>query len=53
MQEDDLHHLDPLLLDCYLSFHSFESSFFNPEEMMRYEVGPYLGLNEIGSPNSI
>ena len=24
IQEDDLHHLDPSLLDCYLSFHSSE-----------------------------
>ena len=29
-QEDDLHHLDLLLLDCYLSFHSLESSSFHP-----------------------
>ena len=27
-QEDDLRHLDPSLLDCYLSFHSSESSSF-------------------------
>ena len=23
-QDDDLRHLDPLLLDCYISFHSSE-----------------------------
>ena len=28
IQEDDLRHLDSLLLDCYLSFHSSESSSF-------------------------
>ena len=28
IQEDDLRHLDHLLLDCYLSFHSSESSSF-------------------------
>ena len=28
IQEDDLRHLDPSLLDCYLSFHSSESSSF-------------------------
>ena len=30
IQEDDLHHLDHLLLDCYLSSHSSESSSFQP-----------------------
>ena len=30
MQEDDLRHLDPLLLECYLSSHSLESSSFQP-----------------------
>ena len=28
IQEDDLCHLDSLLLDCYISSHSFESSSF-------------------------
>ena len=28
--EDDLRHLDSSLLDCYLSFHSSESSSFQP-----------------------
>ena len=31
IQEDDLRHLDPLLLDCYLSSHSSESSYFQPK----------------------
>ena len=30
IQEDDLRHLDSSLLDCYLSFHSSESSSFQP-----------------------
>ena len=30
IQEDDLRHLDYSLLDCYLSFHSSESSSFQP-----------------------
>ena len=30
IQEDDLHHLDSSLLDCYLSFHSSESTSFQP-----------------------
>ena len=30
IQEDDLHHLDPSLLDCYISFHSLELSSFQP-----------------------
>ena len=30
IQEDDLRHLDPLLLDCYISSHSSESSSFQP-----------------------
>ena len=30
IQEDDLRHLDSSLLDCYLSFHSTESSSFQP-----------------------
>ena len=30
IQEDDLRHSDPLLLDCYFSFHSSESSSFQP-----------------------
>ena len=30
IQEDDLHHLDHLLLNCYLSSHSSESSSFQP-----------------------
>ena len=30
IQEDDLPHLDPSLLDCYLSYHSSESSSFQP-----------------------
>ena len=30
IQEDDLRHLDSSLLDCYLSFHSLESSSFQP-----------------------
>ena len=30
IQEDDLRHLDSSLLDCYLSFHSSESSYFQP-----------------------
>ena len=30
IQEDDLRHLDPSLLDCYLSSHSSESSSFQP-----------------------
>ena len=32
IQEDDLRHLDPSLLDCCLSSHSLESSSFQPEE---------------------
>ena len=32
IQEDDLHHLDPSLLDCYLSSHFLELSSFQPEE---------------------
>ena len=31
IQEDDLRHLGPSLLDCYLSSHSSESSSFQPE----------------------
>ena len=31
IQEDDLHHLDHSLLDCYLSSHSSKSSSFQPE----------------------
>ena len=31
IQEDDLRHLDSSLLDCYISFHSLESSSFQPE----------------------
>ena len=31
IQDDDLCHLNPSLLDCYLSFHSSESSSFQPE----------------------
>ena len=27
IQDDDIHHLDSSMLDCYLSFHSSESSF--------------------------
>ena len=30
IKDDDLRHLDPSLLDCYLSFHSSESSYFQP-----------------------
>ena len=30
IQEDDLRHLDPSLLDCYLSSHSSELSSFQP-----------------------
>ena len=30
IQEDDLRHLDHLLLECYLSSHSSESSSFQP-----------------------
>ena len=30
IQEDDLRHLDPSLLDCYISFHSSESNSFQP-----------------------
>ena len=30
IQEDDLRHLDPSLLDCYLSSHSSESRSFQP-----------------------
>ena len=30
IQEDDLHHLDHSLLDCYLSSHYSESSSFQP-----------------------
>ena len=30
IHEDDLRHLDYSLLDCYLSFHSSESSSFQP-----------------------
>ena len=30
IQEDDLRHLDSSLLDCYLSFHTSESSSFQP-----------------------
>ena len=30
IQEDDLCHLNISLLDCYLSSHSLESSFFQP-----------------------
>ena len=30
IQEDALCHLDPLLLECYFSFHSSESSSFQP-----------------------
>ena len=30
IQEDDLRHLNSSLLDCYLSFHSSESSSFQP-----------------------
>ena len=30
IQEDDLRHLDPSLLDCYLSSHSLESNSFQP-----------------------
>ena len=49
IQEDDLLHLDSSLLDCYLSFHFQSQVLFNPEGMMEHGVGPYLGLNEIGS----
>ena len=31
IQEDDLHLLDPSLLDCYLSSHFSESSSFQPK----------------------
>ena len=49
--EDDLCHLDNSLLDCYLSSHSSESSSFQPEGMIGHGVGPYLGLDKIGSPS--
>ena len=49
MHEDDLRHLDSSLLDCYLSFHSSESSSFQPEGNDR--AWTYIGLNEIGSPS--
>ena len=39
------------LLDCYLSFHSSKSSSFQPRGNDGHGVGPYLGLNEIGSPS--
>ena len=51
IQEDDLCLLDLSLLDCYLSSHSSESSSFNPGGIMGHGVDPYLGLDEIGSPN--
>ena len=30
IHKDDLRHLDPLLLDCYLSSYFLKSSFFQP-----------------------
>ena len=51
IQEDNLRHLDPSLLDCYLSSQSSESSFFQLSGMIGHGIGPYLGLDEIGSPN--
>ena len=51
IQDDDLCHLDPLLLDCYFSSHFSELSSFQPGRMMGHEVGPYLGLDKIGSPS--
>ena len=45
--EDDLRHLDHLLLDCYLSSHSSESSSFQPGGM----IGHGVGLDKIGSPS--
>ena len=51
IQEDDLRQLDSSLLDCYLSFHSSESSSFQPEgndgAWSRRGIGP----NEIKSPS--
>ena len=49
IQEDDLRHLNHSLLDCYLSSHSLELSYFQPGGMMGHGVGPYLGLDEIES----
>ena len=51
IHEDDLRHLDHSLLDCYLSSHYSESGLFNLGGMLGHGVGPYLGLNEIGSPS--
>ena len=53
IQEDDLRHLDSSLLDFYLSSHSSESDSFQLGGMMGHRVGPYLGLNEIGSSSPI
>ena len=51
IQEDDLHHLDHSLWDCYISSYFSESSSFQLGEMMGHGVGPYLSLDEIGSPS--
>ena len=53
IKEDDLYHLDPSLLDFYLSSHSSESISFqlggNDEAWSR----PYLGLDEIRNQSLI
>ena len=41
LQEDDLRHLDHLLLDCYIFSHFSESS-SNSEGIMGHGVDPYL-----------
>ena len=49
--KDDLRHFDHSLLDCYLSSHYSELSSFQSEGMIGHGVGPYLGLDKIGSPS--
>ena len=51
IQEDNVCHLDPSLLDYYISFHSSESSSFQPERNDGTWSRPYRGLNEIRSPS--
>ena len=53
IQEDDLHHLDPSLLDCYISSTIRSQVLFNLEGMMGHGVDSYIILDKIGSPNPI
>ena len=43
-----------LIIHCWIATFPFtlrSRVIFNPEGMMRHEVGLYLGLNEIGNPS--